>query len=331
MEESESLMKAEAVEINWNTSLPIHASAPFLKALGDSCGWIGGFDEARKLCCVLAYTVLRKPFLRMIRFRSGPIPFVENFGLQDEKIFLNSIVQYLRSTGADMIVPASNNVLFRTYPDGALAAPYGSFVIDLTKPEEELWDNLHSKHRNVVRNATRKGVEIKTGVEHLDRVYEMVRDTLARSSMGFMTHGAFQRQVGALGENVKLFVAEHEGVLQGAAMVPFSQYGAYYVHGGSAAERVTGAMNLLHWEAIRLFRRMGVKRYDFVGSRIDPEKGSKQEGLMAFKQRFGGELVRGCMWKYPFHALKYRLYSMAMRLKQGGDVVDQERHKFVAQ
>ena len=47
-------------------------------------------------------------------------------------------------------------------------------------------------------------------------------------------------------------------------------------------------MNLLHWHAIRLFRALGVKQYDFVGARINPSKGSKQEGLVIFKERFGG-------------------------------------------
>ena len=62
-------------------------------------------------------------------------------------------------------------------------------------------------------------------------------------------------------------------------MTPFSNHSAYYVYGGSVPEPTRGAMNLLHWEAIQIFRELGVKRYDFVGVRIDPEKGSKQEGL----------------------------------------------------
>ncbi len=47
-----------------------------------------------------------------------------------------------------------------------IAAPYGTYIIDLTQPEETLWSNLHSKHRNVVRNAMKKGVEIRSGMEH---------------------------------------------------------------------------------------------------------------------------------------------------------------------
>lgn len=48
---------------------------------------------------------------------------------------------------------------------------------------------------------------------------------------------------------------------------------------------------------------------------------------MQFKQRFGGRLAEGCMWKYSFHRPKYFVYSSAMRLLRGGDIIDQERRR----
>jgi lipid II:glycine glycyltransferase (peptidoglycan interpeptide bridge formation enzyme) len=83
----------------------------------------------------------------------------------------------------------------------------------------------------------------------------------------------------------------------------------------------------MHWEAMRRFKEKSVKSYDFVGVRINPEKGSKQEGLLAFKERFGGRLVQGYIWKYPLSRSKYLAYQLAVRVLRGGDIVDQERHK----
>ena len=160
-------MRVEPVSIQWNPSLPIQSSEAYLRALGAPYGWVGGFDSLGRQRCAAAYSVLKKPFIRMVRFRSGVIPLVEDFGVAEEKEFLNGIVRHFRATMGDMIIPAANNVLFRTYPDGAQAAPYGSFVVDLTQSEEMLWNNLHSKHRNVVRNAAKKDVEIKSGPEYL--------------------------------------------------------------------------------------------------------------------------------------------------------------------
>jgi len=86
-------------------------------------------------------------------------------------------------------------------------------------------------------------------------------------------------------------------------------------------------MNLLHWEAIRRFRTLRVKRYDFVGTRIKPEKGSKQEGIKVFKARFGGRLVQGYMWKYTFSSGEKPYLSLAAQVRNGGDIVDQEHYK----
>ena len=131
--------------------------------------------------------------------------------------------------------------------------------------------------------------------------------------MEFMPYEKFRQMVFGLGENVKIIIARHDGALQGCAVIPFSDYSAYYVYGGSVSRPVTGALNLLHWEAIKLFRGLGVKRYDFVGVRINPEKGTKQDGLMMFKERFGGGLMQGYLWKYPFHRFLYLAYCIGVR------------------
>jgi len=41
-------MKVKKVEINWNPNLSIYASEPFLKAVGDEYGWLGGFDNSEE-------------------------------------------------------------------------------------------------------------------------------------------------------------------------------------------------------------------------------------------------------------------------------------------
>jgi lipid II:glycine glycyltransferase (peptidoglycan interpeptide bridge formation enzyme) len=263
----------------------------------------------------------------MARFRVETIPLGNELDLAEEKSFLNSAVECLRHLGADMIIPATTNAIFRTFPDGADAAPYGTYVIDLIQSEESLLKNLNSSHRRKLRLAMKQGVQIRSGMEYVQNSYELVRDTFGRSKMGFMSLEDYERYVKSLGENVKIFVADYEGVIQGCVVVPFSTHRAYYVYGGSIPEPHTGATNLIHWEAIRMFREMGVKSYDFVGVRINPEEGSKQEGLLQYKQRFGGRLIQGYMWKYPIRPLKYAVYNLAVRHLRGGDIVDQERHK----
>ena len=320
-------MRAIPIPIDWNPSFPIFASPSFLKTAGDAFGWLGGFDEGGSLRCMLPYTVTRRAFLRMARFRVETLALGQSLGVDEEKAFLESALDYFRSSGVDLVIPATANAVFLTYPNTADAAPYGTCRIDLPQPEETLWHNLHSKHRNVIRNAINKGVVIREGLEYLPVVHRLVKETLWRSRMGWMSLRAFQQMVCALGENIKLLVAESGGVIQSCAAIPFSQHGAYYLFGGGIPHPLTGSMNLLHWDAIRRFRALGVKRYDFMGVRIRPEKGSKDAGLALFKERFGGELVQGYLWKAALRPLSGALYAAAARLRSGGDVVDKERHK----
>ena len=94
---------------------------------------------------------------------------------------------------------------------------------------------------------------------------------------------------------------------------------------------VFNAMNLLHWSAMKLMKERGVKYYDFVGARINPDEGSKYEGIQRFKSRFGGELKKGYLWKMPLNKFKYKLFCWLVAAKQGrnycGDVIDQERKR----
>jgi lipid II:glycine glycyltransferase (peptidoglycan interpeptide bridge formation enzyme) len=78
---------------------------------------------------------------------------------------------------------------------------------------------------------------------------------------------------------------------------------------------------------MRQLRAHNVQRYDFVGVRINPEAGSKAEGLAQYKQRFGGKLIQGFIWKYALNPLKFRVYGWAVRALRGGDIVDQERRR----
>jgi hypothetical protein len=326
-------MNAAPIDIQWHPGQSIFASEAFLKTISPRYGWLGGFDDNRTLRCALPYSVIKKAGLNLVRFPVQTI-VMEELTIDQERRFLNSVVKALEAIGTDIIVPATFNTVFRTCPDDAIVAPFATFRLDLSVGEEALWKHVHNKHRNVIRNAEKKGVVIKSGPEHLKTAFELTRASFERSAPGVLArmrvrarlgYESFSSQVNALGEFVKVFVAEHQGVPQSAAVIPFSRHAAYYMHGGSIDAPLTGSANLMQWEIIKLFSAMGVEAYDFFGARVNPDAGSKIEGIMRFKERFGGDFVRGFMWKVPCRPLKYRLYNLAAALRNGGDVVDQER------
>lgn len=320
-------IKARSISLNWHPGLPVFASESFLRAVSDEYGWLGGVDDAGTICCILPYTVVRKGIFRMVRFRVETIPLGDGLHASEEKSFLNSAIDYFRSIKADMVIPATTNTIFRTYPDGADAAPYGSFVIDLIQSEDTLWGNIERITRQNINTARKKGVKIRSGMEYLDAAYALVKDTFKRSKLPFMNYTSFKRYVLGLGDNGALMIADYQGVAQSCAVFGFSDYSAYAIYAGNIPAQHQGANKLIYWEAIRLFKTLGARRFDFVGARIEPEKGSKQEAINSLKRHFGAKLVHGYMWKYPLRPLKYRLYCLASRVRSGGDIVDAERHK----
>lgn len=321
------IVRVDPVPIEWHDGLSIFASEPFLKSVGSEYGWLGGFDSRDKLRCVLPYTIVASAFLRMVRFRVETIPMNGALGIDEEKAFLNRAMGHFRAIGADLVIPATTSTIFRTFPEGADAAPYGTYVIDLLSTEEAIWNGVKSSHRRQIKTARKNRIEVADCAGDLGLVYSLVRDTFQRSRMPFMELAPFRRMIEGLGDNVRIMTASHNGVVQAGVVIPYSSFAAYYVYGGTVPEPATGAMHLLHWEAMCALRRKGVERYDFVGVRIAPEPGTKQDGLKTFKERFGGKLVDGYMWKYPFRRLRYELYCKAAQFRKGGDIVDQERHK----
>jgi hypothetical protein len=324
-------ISAKPIAIEWDPSLPVFAKEEFLRAAGDEYGWLGGVDEYGKLRCILPYTIVRKLGVRLVRFRDETIPYGGALDIVEERSFLNSVVGHFRSSGGDVIIPASNNAIFRTYPDGAVAAPYGTYYIPLTQPEDTLWAAVSSSHRRRVRSAEKSGVRVRNSPEYRAMAHGIIRDTFKKSSLPFMPLEALIRIIEGLGENAHVLVAECDSKVQCCAVTAYSQHTAYYMYGGSVPEAVPGAMHLLHWEAIRLYRGLGVRRYDFYGARINPAPDSKAAGLAAFKQRFGAELERGYMWKYRISSLKSAIYTLGVRVLRGGDIVDAEHHKLQPQ
>ena len=326
----------ETVDIAWTKDLSIFASEPYLKNEGFRYGWVGSRAENGNLQCVLPYVLIRKYVFKLVRFTSETIYLGDKIDAAAEKCFLNGVVEHFRSSGAHAIIPPTFNSVFNAFPDNAVVAPFGSYVIDMNRSEEELLRGLHPKHRNVIKGAQKKGVKVVVGNSHWETAYRLVRESFMRSAGGLigrvrvasrLDSEFFRKQVESFGEYVRIFIAEHDGVAQGCAVIPFSNHCAYYMHGGSTGSPVTGAMNLIHWEAIRQFRDMGVRRYDFFGGRVRPEPGSKIEGIMKFKERFGGRFIQGYTWKVPLEDRMYKLYSAAALLRSGGDLVDQEKHK----
>ena len=258
------------------------------------------------------------------------------FSSSDELTVVEAFISFLKSNKiVQRIVQPVNWMLFQSAPKNSISVPFGSYRIDLSQGEREIWKGLHTKHRNVIRNAQKKGGEIKIGADQIAVFYSLYKATMKRSFMYFEPKSFFEDLIHK--KDLKIFTAVvyHEGNPMGGLFVPYSKEGAYYVYGASA-ERITltGAFNFLQFELIKFMIDNKVLKYDFVGARLSDISGTKFEGIQKFKARFGGELVEGVLWKMDLNKIKCKLYDNILNLKlkfigfkNREDIIDQELKK----
>lgn len=178
-----------------------------------------------------------------------------------------------------------------------------NFIIDLTKSEEELLKNMHPKTRYNIKLAQKHGVKVEERND--DKAFEIY------SKLYFETT---QRQ-GYHGHNVQyhrrvwktLRDANMARLLIAYYQLPTTNYRLpltawmllnfkdtlYYPYGGSSKEHQNlMASNLVAWEAIRLGKKLGLKKFDMWGA-LGPDANSSDPwyGFHKFKQGYGGQLV----------------------------------------
>ena len=320
--------KIKIKEIEWNENLSITSSPDYLLSLSNNFGWLSDENET------LFIPFFIKSFfsIKIMYFEDDVDSLKNNEISREEKIcFLNDIVKFIKGEmKVDLISQPPAHAVFSGVPKGVIYAPFGSYRIDLLKTVDELWSNVHTKHRNVIRNAQKNNVEIKSGIEYLPIAVDMVSKTLIRSKLSGINFNYIQNLAHKLEGQLVPYVSVYNDNIQGVAIYIYSKKRAYYVWGGSKPKPFLGSVNLLHWTAIQAFKNEGVKCYDFVGGRIKPKVGSKLESIQRFKNRFGGDFYKGYLWKYPI-TLKSYLFIYGLKFyyilkgRSYKDIIDQEK------
>ena len=298
--------------------LPIVAYKEYIK----NGLWCCGYNEKNNLCFILPFEIKKKLIFKYLVAVNETIVIREK---EREKEFLNNLIKILKNK-YDFIAQPNTNCVFDKYPDNVIVAPFGSYIIDLTKEEEILWKNIHSKHKNVIRRALREGVEIKSGFEYFDEVYDVIAYTLEKNKISMEQKEVLKSKILKLKDNFLVAGSYHNNQIQSGIIIPFNKIKGYYVYGGSIDRPMLGAHNLLQWEIIKKLKLLNVEKYDFVGARIEP-KTDKLKGIQRFKARFGAIMKQGYIWKYPLNPLKFYMYEYLYKLKnKQGDIIEQEKN-----
>jgi lipid II:glycine glycyltransferase (peptidoglycan interpeptide bridge formation enzyme) len=289
--------------------------AEFQKILGRKIFRLGLFEN-EKILAVALLIKMPLPFLKSYLYcPRGPI-FKEN-NEKVTKIFLEKIKE---------IGKKEKSIFLRFEPLNQLpnyqlqkvkdVQPSKTILLDLTKSEDEILEEMHPKTRYNIRLAEKRGVRVKISQsdEEIEIFLKILEKTAKRDK--FKPHPPFYyRKLLKFDKNfIKLFLAEYqEKIIAGNLMVFFNDT-VTYLHGASDNQfRNVMAPYLLHWIAIKEAKRLCFKYYDFWG--VDEKK---WPGVTRFKKGFvssktGIEISYPGTFDLAFNKLWYRLYILGKK------------------
>ncbi len=214
--------------------------------------------------------------------------------------------------------------------------PKDTLILEITKPEEELFQGFHRKHRYNIRLAIKKGIQVKTvkTSQEFEQFYELLKKTDQRKHTKsfpkkyykelFLLSQKTESKPPQVSLKIKFLLAWLGPQPIAGIVVIFWNYRATYLIGASNYQyRQYMAPHLLQWEAIKLAKKLGAKEYDFWGIAKKEAFSSEKEferhhwaGITRFKQGFGGKIVSyPSAYAYVFSPFWHKIYKISKRLK----------------
>lgn len=173
-----------------------------------------------------------------------------------------------------------------------------NFLLDLTKSEDELFKQMHSKTRYNIRVAQKHGVTVEENADEKasDIYLKLYFETTKRQ--GFTGHNKHYHQtvwkILHASNMARFLIATYKNESLTAWMLFNFKDTLYYTYGGSIQKyKEVMSNNLVCWEAIKLGKRLKLKHFDMWGA-LGPDADSKDlwYGFHKFKQGYGGRLVK---------------------------------------
>ena len=199
--------------------------------------------------------------------------------------------------------------------------PY-SYVIDLTKAEDDLLAATSSKTRYNIKIANRHGVKVEEVTT--DKGFEIYLNLLFETTrrQGFYLHSEqYHRDLWRILKptgTVHIMLASFQGEVLSAFMLFVQKDKLFYPYGSSLAiHKEVMAQNLLMWETIKFGQSQNLKSFDMWGSLgPDAKESDNGYGFHRFKQGYGGQLVQFVgTYDLVINPQLYRLYNLTDKIR----------------
>lgn len=181
------------------------------------------------------------------------------------------------------------------------ATAYDSYISDLTRPENDLFNSMESACRRCIRKAEKSGVTIEhaTDLEFADEYYEQLKDVFAKQ--GRVPTYDVQRvrslvmHMAPTGRVLLVRARNPEGKCIATGIYPGMNEVAYFWGNASwRSDQHYRPNETLHWYAMRYWKGRGAAAFDWGGGG-------------AYKEKYGVTPL-SVPW---FYKSKYRIISVA--------------------
>lgn len=197
-----------------------------------------------------------------------------------------------------------------------------TFKVDLTKSEEKLLADMHSKTRYNIKIANRYGVEVKemTNNKGFEIYLKLLFDTTKRQ--GFYLHNLkYHRDLWKILKETDMphiMLASYQGKVLSAFMLLKLKDQLFYPYGASLdIHREVMAPTLLMWESIKLGQKMSCNTFDMWGCLgPDAKEGENGYGFHRFKQGFNGNPYEYVgTYDFVINPFLYKLYNLVDKIR----------------
>ena len=200
--------------------------------------------------------------------------------------------------------------------------PPDTVIIDLNQPDDQILAGMKPKWRYNVRLGCKKTRVVRADADGLDTFYDLLTRTARRDGIAIHGIGYYKRlfEIAAVktGLDLRLYLAEAEGMPLAGIVTLFRGKTATYLYGASSGEkRNLMGTYALQWQAIRDAKEAGCTSYDLFGIPPDASPAHPMAGLYLFKTGFGGRIVRRPgSWDYAYRRLGTRLFGAAEKARK---------------
>jgi lipid II:glycine glycyltransferase (peptidoglycan interpeptide bridge formation enzyme) len=245
------------------------------------------------------------------------------FKIEDFRLLIQQIYKhfpaaiFVRMEPKDQVL--STNLEFRKTKN---IQPGKTLVIDLTKPEEELLAQMHSKTRYNIRLAEKHGIKISDefgltnghGLFYKEAL-EQIADTSKRQGFksfpvsyyrNLTNFFAMKNPASQIKAHLYKAVGQDQ-LLASGIYLDFAETRTYLFGGSSENHKNLMAPYLMHFKAMQDAKNLGMKYYDFWGLET---AASKVPGFVRFKQGFGGgEKLYAGAFDFVLKPWSYKAYQ----------------------